>query len=60
MMATAIENFFNLLIILNQGAVEVRKLCGFQNFPNSWMTPKECLLSIYKLLVLSPVNQHIL
>jgi len=40
MIATAIENFFNLLIILNWGAVEVRKLCGFQNFPNSWMTPK--------------------
>lgn len=32
MIAIAIENFFNLLIILNQSAVEVRKPSWFSKF----------------------------
>lgn len=32
MIAIAIENFFNLLIILNRGAVEVRKPSWFSKF----------------------------
>lgn len=53
MIAIAIENFFNLLIILNRGAVEVRKPSWFSKF-SKYMDDSKSVFYCIQIISLIP------